>query len=108
MTTGKKDLQQEIEQAREQLGETVEQLVAKADVTARAKDKAASLAGRVKDQASQVKAQAAPVWEATPEPARQAVAKGAGVARQHRMPLAVAAAGVLIAGFLVVRWWRKQ
>lgn len=45
------ELQQGIEQAREQLGDTVEQLVAKADVKARAQDRAAELAGRVKGQA---------------------------------------------------------
>ena len=137
-------LQQEIEQTREQLGETVEQLVAKTDVKARAQDKAAQLAGRVKGQADQTRAQAAAragsvrdqvtgsavaagqravylgatakdqvaaaggsVWQTAPEPARQAVAKGAVTARQHRVPLAVAA-GVLIAGLLLVRWWRKR
>ena len=42
------ELQQEIEQTREQLGDTVEQLVANADVKARARGKAAELAGRVK------------------------------------------------------------
>ena len=48
----------------------------------------------------QVAAAGESVWQATPEPARQAVAKGAATARQHRVPLAVAA-GVLIAGLLV-------
>ena len=123
------ELQQEIERTREQLGETVEQLVAKADVKARAQDKAAKLADRVKGQTGQTRAQAAArvgsardqvtsgaaaagqraayvgatakdqvvaaggsVWQATPEPARQAVAKGAATARQHRVPLAVPAA----------------
>jgi hypothetical protein len=144
MTMRKKDLQQEIEQAREQLGEMVEQLVARADAQLRVKDTAVSLADQVKDQASQVKTQAAahagtvrdqlasnaasvrqkaadlgaaareqaaagvaaPVWESTPEPARQAIAKGAGAARQQRVPLVVAA-GLLIAAFLAIRWWRK-
>jgi hypothetical protein len=138
------ELQQEIEQTREQLGETVEQLVAKTDVKARAQDKAAQLADRVKAQAGQTRAQAAAragslrdqvtssaatagqkavylgtaakdqvaaaggsAWQTTPEPARQAVAKGATTARQHRVPLAVAAS-VLIAGLLIVRWWRKR
>jgi len=53
------ELRQEIEQTREQLGETVEQLVAKADVTGRARAKAAGLAGRVKDSTAQVRAKAA-------------------------------------------------
>lgn len=142
------ELQQEIGQVREQLGETVEQLVAKADVKARAQAKVTELAGRAKGKASQARAQAAdgagnvrdqlasktadasqkaksagtavseqlpgrvaaaaaPVWKATPEPARQAVAKAAGNARQRPVRLAVAAA-VLIAGYLVVRRWRTR
>jgi Protein of unknown function (DUF3618) len=138
------ELQQEIEQTREQLGDTVEQLAAKTDVKARAQGKAAELADRVKGQAGQVKAQAAaraetmrdqlasntagvrqravqlgttakgqasaaaaPMWQATPEPARQAVAKGASRAKEHRVPLAVAATA-LIVGLLVIRWWRKR
>lgn len=63
MTAGRsadnvQELRQEIEQNRGQLGETVEQLVAKTDVKARARDQAAALAGRVKGQASQARAQA--------------------------------------------------
>jgi hypothetical protein len=42
-------LRQEIEQAREQLGETVERLVAKTDVKARARDQAAALAAKAVD-----------------------------------------------------------
>ena len=72
------ELRQEIEQTREQLGETVGQLVAKTDVKARARDKAAELTGRVKDRAPQA-----------------------------RGPLAVAA-GVLIAGYLALRWARRR
>jgi hypothetical protein len=55
----------------------------------------------------QVTAAGGSVWQATPEPARQAVAKGAAAARQHRVPLAVTA-GVLIAGLLMIRWWKKR
>jgi Protein of unknown function (DUF3618) len=142
------DLQREIEQTREYLGETVEQLVAKTDVKARAHDKAAELTGQVKGKASRARTQAAvragkardrlaskatdtgqraksagaavkdqlpgraacagaPVWQAMPEPVRQAVAKGASTARQHRLPLAVAA-GVLMAGYLIIRRWRRR
>jgi hypothetical protein len=49
----------------------------------------------------------APVWRATPEPVRQAVARGASTARGRRVPLAVAA-GVLISGYLAIRWWRRR
>lgn len=52
-------LRQEIERTREQLGETVEQLAAKADVKGRARAKAAELAVRVKDEAAQARARGA-------------------------------------------------
>jgi cobalamin biosynthesis Mg chelatase CobN len=138
------ELRAEIEQTREQLGQTVEQLAAKTDVKARARAKAAELTGRVKGKTAQarataadraievrgqiagksektrqkaaaagstaktqVQARTAPVREATPEPVRRAVAKGARTANQRRVPLAVAAAA-LIAGYLALRWWRKR
>ncbi|MBV9382143.1 MAG: DUF3618 domain-containing protein, partial [Streptosporangiaceae bacterium] len=137
-------LKQEIERTREQLGATVEQLAAKADVKARARGKAAELAGRMKNTVAGTREQAltrtgnlrgqlagtagmarqkaitagqagkgqlqqriAPVREALPDPVGQAVAKGAGTARQHRVPLAVAAA-VLIVGLLAFRQWRNR
>jgi hypothetical protein len=94
------ELKHEIEQTREQLGETVERLVAKADVSARARDKAAELTGRAA-------AIGGPVWGAAPEPVRQAVAKGADGARRHAAPLAMAA-GMLILGYLTIRWRRRR
>jgi hypothetical protein len=78
-------LQAEVERTREQLGEAVEQLAAKADVTSRARDGAARLTGQIKS----------------------ATAQGAGAARQHGVPLTVAAL-VLIAGYLLIRQWRKR
>jgi Protein of unknown function (DUF3618) len=142
------ELQQEIEQTREQLGETVEQLVARTDVKARARAKADELTGRVRGKTSQARTRAVaragkmrdqlasktggtgqramswgtaasqrlsgrlvaagtPVRKATPEPIRQALAKGASSARQRRAPLAVVA-GVLTFGYLVIRWWRRR
>jgi hypothetical protein len=142
------ELRQEIEDTREQLGDTVQRLAAKTDVKARARYKAAELTQKVKGKASQTQAQATasagnarsqvaekteaarqhvmpavnagkdqlqaraaavgtPVWEATPEPVRQAVAKGASTIRQRRAPLAVAASA-LLAGYLAVRWWRRR
>jgi hypothetical protein len=141
------ELQQEIEQTRARLGETVEQLVAKTDLKARGRDKAAELAGRVKAKTRQARTEVAgraakvrdqraskakgigqkvmscgtearqqlsgrlvavgtPVWQATPEPLLQALAKGASNARQRRTPLAVAV-GVLIFGYLAIRGTRK-
>jgi gas vesicle protein len=141
-------LEQEIERTREQLGETVEQLAAKADVKGRARAKAAEVSERVKSKTSQAQNEVAsgaesvrsqltakttvarqkamsaggagkdqlqgrtaavvtPVWEAAPEPLRRSVARGASAARQHRVRLAVAA-GVVIAGYLAIRWWGKR
>jgi hypothetical protein len=127
------ELEREIERTREQLGETVELLAAKADVKSRAQAKATELSERIKAKAGQVQQKAAvrggsvrgqlagttataqkrvtaaatPVWQATPEPVRQAVAKGASTARQRRMQLA-AAAGAVIVGYLLIKWRRSS
>jgi len=127
------ELEREIERTREQLGETVELLAAKADVKGRAQAKATELSERIKSKAGQVRRQAAarggsvrgqlagttavaqkrvtaaatPVWQAAPEPVRQAVAKGASTARQRRLQLA-AAAGAVIAGYLLIKWRRSS
>jgi hypothetical protein len=53
------ELKAEIEQTREQLGQTVEQLAAKTDLKARARAKAAGLTGSVKSTTAQVRAKAA-------------------------------------------------
>lgn len=68
--------------------------------TAPARQKAA--AGR-----DRLQAQAAGAWQAAPDSVRRTVAKGASTASQRRVPVAVAAA-VLIAGYLVFRWWRRR
>ena len=141
-------LEQEIDRSREQLGATAEELAARTEVKARARDKAAELSGRVKSKTGQARKEAAarvasarsqlagkaaaagekamavggagkgqlqsrvaavgaPVWEATPEQVRRAVAHGASGARQRRAPLAVAV-GVLIFGYLALRRCRKR
>jgi len=126
-------VRQEIERTREQLGETVEQLAAKTDVkgkaaatAARARAQAAAQVSKVRGQLAgrpaaarqkvaaagataktQLQARAAPLRDATPEPVRRAVAKGAGTVKQRRAPLAVAAL-MLIAGYVALRWWRKR
>jgi hypothetical protein len=94
------ELQQDIEQTRERLGETVDQLVARADIKGRTRHKVSELAGRAKGKASQARAQAT---DGTVSVRDQV----AGNARQRRVPLTVAAAA-LIVGYLVVRRWRKR
>jgi hypothetical protein len=53
------ELRQEIEQTRERLGDTVEQLVAKTDIKGRAQAKVAGLAERVKGKAAPARSKAA-------------------------------------------------
>jgi hypothetical protein len=130
-------LEAEIERTREQLGDTVQELAGRADVKNRARARAAEArrnaaarAGSVRSQVASKTAAArhkvtsvgadrkdqlrtraaavgAPVWEATPEPVRRAVTKGANGARERWVPLAVAG-GVLIAGCLAVRQWSRR
>jgi hypothetical protein len=68
-------LQQEIERTREHLGETVEALVAKVDVKARAQDEAGRLIGRLKARVIDARQQAA---ARAVEARRQAADKTAG------------------------------
>jgi hypothetical protein len=141
-------LEAEIERTREQLGETVRELVTRADVKSLARAKAAELRGRVKDTTSQARktatagavsvrsqvadktaaarqkatsagavrkdqlrnraaAVSAPAWQATPEQVRRAVTNGASGAKEHWIPLTLAA-GVLIVGCLALRQWSSQ
>ena len=53
------ELRQEIDQTRAQLGEIVEQLIAKTDLKGRARAKAAGLTGRLKGSTAQARATAA-------------------------------------------------
>jgi Protein of unknown function (DUF3618) len=76
--SGEEQLRQEIEQERQQLGETVEALAAKADVKARAQAWAAGMADRVK----------------------------ADPARQRQVAVAAAAAAAVVFSYLAIRLWR--
>jgi hypothetical protein len=108
------EIQQEIDRTRERLGETVEELAAKADVKARAKEKAVKMKARAQGKATEVsglvkgkatevsglvKGKAADVSDRVKQ--NQAV--------QRRWPVAavaaVAAVGFLAAGIVV---WRRR
>jgi len=78
------ELQQEIEQTREHLGQTVNELAAKADVKSRARAKTAEVKGKAAEVSGQVR--------------RSQVV-------QRRWPLAVAAAGVILISIAV---WRRR
>jgi Protein of unknown function (DUF3618) len=83
-----RQLEQEIERTREQLGETVQELVARVDVKSRAQAKANEISGRVKSQTVQ---------------AREAV----WGSRERWMPFA-AAAGVMVVGFASLWEWSRR
>jgi predicted RecB family endonuclease len=88
----RQEIEQEIERTREQLGQTVAELAAKVDVPARARGKAAEVAGRVKATVGGLPARAR----------RSQVL-------QRRWPLA-AVAGVVVVmgvGWMVARQWKK-
>ncbi len=84
------EIQQEIERTREHLGETVDELAAKADMKARARAKAAEAKARAQEMAAQVSGR---------------IAAGDGL--QRRWPAAVAA-GVVIAGSVALWRWKKK
>jgi osmotically-inducible protein OsmY len=87
MTT--QELQQEIDRTRERLGDTVEELASRADLKARARDKAAEVKVKAQDKATELSGR---------------VRRSQAV--QRRWPLAVAA-GVAVAGAVAVRRWRR-
>jgi osmotically-inducible protein OsmY len=87
MTT--QELQQEIDRTRERLGDTVEELASRADLKARARGKAAEVKVKAQDKATELSGR---------------VRRSQAV--QRRWPLAVAA-GVVVAGAVAVRRWRR-
>ena len=90
------EIQAEIERTREHLGQTVEELAAKADVRARAQDKAAEMQARARDKAIELRARAT---ELSGQLKRSEMV-------QRRWPLVVAAAGVVAVGSFLI--WRRR
>jgi small-conductance mechanosensitive channel len=115
-------LRAQIEQTREELGQTAEQLVAKTDVNARAQAKVTDLTQRAKDATSQVRRQAAAqagsarsqlaanrdqLQAQAPDALKQATAKGIEGARKYRTHLIIGV-GVLVAASVVIRAWNRR
>jgi ElaB/YqjD/DUF883 family membrane-anchored ribosome-binding protein len=101
-TRGPEEIRADIEETREQLGDTVEALAEKADVKHQAKLKVGETKDRFSRKADQAKAK---VSSASPDQARSAASDAASAARRKPLPFAVAgafAAGVVI-GLLVAR-----
>jgi cell division septum initiation protein DivIVA len=100
------EMQQEIERTRERLGETVDELAAKADVKARARAKSAEMKARTQAKATEMRASA---QGKAAEMKDKATEMSGRVWRsqvvQRRWPVA-AAAGVVLVGSLLV--WRRR
>ena len=90
------EIQQEIERTRERLGETVDELAAKADVKARTQAKAAEMKARAQGKATEMKAKAT---EVSGQVRRSPVV-------QRRWPVAAAAASIVLVGSLLA--WRRR
>jgi ElaB/YqjD/DUF883 family membrane-anchored ribosome-binding protein len=95
-TRGPEEIRADIEETREQLGETVEALAAKADVKGQAKAKVDDTKERFKRTAGDAKEK---ISHASPDQAKGAAAGAASTAKQR--PLPFAAAGAFAAGLVV-------
>ncbi len=95
-------IQHEIEQTREELGDTVAALAQKTDVKAQAKQKLDDTKASVSETKDRVLGKAK---DASPESASSAAAQVSQKAREN--PLPVAALGALAAGFLIGRATRR-
>jgi ElaB/YqjD/DUF883 family membrane-anchored ribosome-binding protein len=97
-------IQREIEETRERLGDTVEALAQKADVKAQAKEKIAETRATVSHKTRQLcgKAQA---QEASPNSAATATAQALQQAKDNPVP--VAAMGAFAIGFLAGRLTKR-
>jgi chromosome segregation ATPase len=98
------ELRDQVEQTREELGETVAQLAAKADVKQRAYSKAAETRVQAQQTAAKI---AADVRERTPQPVQSAVAQVGRTMRGRWSKAAAAAAAGLAGVFAFVRLRRR-
>jgi uncharacterized protein DUF3618 len=96
-----RELQEEIEQTRERLGQTVEELVAKADVKARAQAKAAEVKVKAQDKAADVKSRAVGISGNVRQSQMVQMV-------QRRWPFAAIVAGAVLVGASIVVRRRQQ
>jgi ElaB/YqjD/DUF883 family membrane-anchored ribosome-binding protein len=92
------EIRADIEQTREQVGDTVEALAAKTDVKAQAKQKVDEIKGNVRERGENLKSRA---QSTTPESAQQSA--GQVVARVRENPAPAAIGGAILLGFLLGR-----
>ncbi|MDX6361009.1 DUF3618 domain-containing protein [Streptomyces sp. NPDC058274] len=115
---GPEELRRQIEETRSQLGDTVEELAAKADVKARARARAADLKDKAGAMTVQVKSTAAlaghtvqdkasqaghAVQDTVPGPVRTAATNVVRAGLRHPRPVLIAGAGAVVAAGLLRR-----
>jgi hypothetical protein len=91
------EIQQEIERTRDHLGETVDELAARADVKARARARAAIIKDKAAEMSGQLRQR---------QLAQNQLVQGDPVRR--RWPLAAATVGAVLVGFVLVRRQRRR
>jgi ElaB/YqjD/DUF883 family membrane-anchored ribosome-binding protein len=96
------EIRGEIDQTREELGDTVEALAEKTDVKAQAKAKVDDVKSQAKAKVEEVKAKAA---EAAPESPQEGVQQAQALVKQNPKPVAIAAG--VIALLLLWRLLRR-
>ncbi len=103
MTPETERIEREIQQTRDELGDTVEALAAKTDVKAQAREKVEETKAALADKKDELLGKAR---EASPESASGAASAAADQARENPVPLA--AAGAFVAGFLFGRVTKRR
>jgi hypothetical protein len=91
------EIQQEIDRTRERLGETVDELAAKADVKARTQAKAAEMKAKAQGKATEMKAKATEV---------SGQVRRSPVVQRRWLFAAAAAASIVLVGSLLA--WRRR
>ncbi len=94
-------IQSEIEQTREELGETIEALAQKADVKAQAKQRIEDTKASVSEKTEELRAKAR---EVSPEAAANVASEVSQTAREKPLPLGL----VFAAGFLLGRLSKRR
>jgi hypothetical protein len=92
------EIRADIEESREEVGDTVEALAAKTDVKAQARNRIEEVKGTIRAKADEAKAKA---QSSTPESAQQGGQQLATKARENRTPLMIG--GAVLLAFLLGR-----
>lgn len=101
------DIQADIEHTRKELGETIGALSAKADVTGRAKQKAADTKDRITEKAYETKDLVVEKAHAAQSAARDAVTDSTGSVKPG-VPIAALIAAAAILAISVAVWRRRR